>query len=122
MSRNPHGALHRTSQEWGSKARKEEDRARGMRRRAREDAIADQAGEGRLYRFQIQDVDRTPTEVTATILAATSLDALRAYMVDAYPGHPDPIATTSATNPTADLVARDWDGRPWIDVFGAMPV
>lgn len=37
--KNGHGALTRTNHEWGSKARKEDDAARGMRRRGRVDAI-----------------------------------------------------------------------------------
>lgn len=42
MSKNPFGVIRRGPQEWGRQARQDEDRARGMRRRGREQSIAEQ--------------------------------------------------------------------------------
>lgn len=39
--RNPFGTLNRSNREWGSHARKDEDHARGFRRRGRVESIAD---------------------------------------------------------------------------------
>lgn len=45
MSKNPNGSITRSNMEWGSKARKEEDRLRGTRRRGRVENINEQVAD-----------------------------------------------------------------------------
>lgn len=52
MSKNPSGVLTRGPQEWGSKARKEEDRLRGIRSRAEREVIADQLADDDMAAFE----------------------------------------------------------------------
>jgi hypothetical protein len=42
VSKNPYGATRSVSMEWGRKARKEEDKQRGMSHKADRQAIAEQ--------------------------------------------------------------------------------
>jgi hypothetical protein len=45
VSKNPYGATHSVSMEWGRKARKREDQQRGMSHKADRQAIAEQVAD-----------------------------------------------------------------------------
>lgn len=84
--KNGHGALTRTNHEWGSKARKEDDGARGMRRRGRVDAINEALDE---MDRDSQETAEHHAEINRIMSELRMEDELRKKMLDKLP--PDKV-------------------------------